>query len=64
MGQCMSKDAWKDTGNCRECRKRDYCKTRCRAAELAIEREVTGAITRFMAEKMTKGNGNEDQFCK
>lgn len=26
----MSKDAWKDTGDCRECRRRIYCTTACR----------------------------------
>lgn len=26
----MSSEAWKDTGNCAECRKRKYCSTRCK----------------------------------
>lgn len=27
----MSKDAWKDTGDCAECRRKQYCKKQCTA---------------------------------
>ncbi len=26
----MSKEAWKDTGNCGECRRRKFCGKRCK----------------------------------
>ena len=34
----MSKDAWKDTGWCGECRRYPYCKTQCRACRVRLTR--------------------------
>lgn len=32
----MSAEAWKDTGLCSECRRKPYCKRRCRANKKAV----------------------------
>lgn len=42
----MSAEAWKDTGNCRECRRRKYCKSECRASREAAQKIVNEIASR------------------
>lgn len=44
----MSNEAWKDTGDCRECRRASYCKRECRAARMAGERKVKEIVNSYM----------------
>ena len=41
----MSADAWKDTGDCSECRRRKYCKNQCTKAKLR-ERAAAQSVVR------------------
>lgn len=50
----MSKEAWKDTGNCRECRRAKYCKHECRASKEAGERRARQIIKSFMSADMVR----------
>lgn len=36
----MSRDAWKDTGDCSECRRNKYCKKQCTANRKHLDRFV------------------------
>lgn len=36
----MSSEAWKDTGDCAECRRKDYCRKTCSASKRSMERIV------------------------
>ena len=44
----MSKEAWKDTGDCRECRRAPYCKSECRAARMAGQRRAQEIVNSYM----------------
>lgn len=33
----MSSEAWKDTGDCSECRRRKYCKSECKRSKLRLK---------------------------
>ena len=44
----MSREAWKDTGDCRECRRRPYCKSECLASRKAGKRRVQEVIYSYM----------------
>lgn len=44
----MSAEAWKDTGNCRECRRRKYCKSECRASREAAQKRANEIVRSFM----------------
>lgn len=58
----MSKDAWKDTGWCGECRRQPYCKTQCRAckARLARLRDVLREYLRKKREQAEPTQAKED----
>ena len=36
----MSSEAWKDTGNCAECRRKDYCRKTCSANKRRMEQII------------------------
>ena len=36
----MSSEAWKDTGNCAECRRKDYCRKTCSAIKRRMEQII------------------------
>ena len=53
----MSKDAWKDTGNCSECRKRDYCKKQCSANKRYFKAHLFETLVKTYNERLGKKNG-------
>lgn len=42
----MSGEAWKDTGNCAECRRKDYCHKTCSANKRRMERIIKNHFIR------------------
>lgn len=58
----MSKDAWKDTGWCEECRRQPYCKTQCRACKMRLTRlrNVLKEYLRKKHEKAEQTQAKED----
>lgn len=36
----MSKEAWKDTGNCNECRRAKYCNKQCKASKMRMQKII------------------------
>lgn len=44
----MSNEAWKDTGDCRECRRKNYCKRECTAAKKAMEQQARNIVRSFV----------------
>ena len=45
----VSNEAWKDTGNCQEGRRRRYCKTKCAAYQRALRMRVERYFIRSTA---------------
>lgn len=43
----MSVNAWKDTGDCRECRRKEYCRKDCSARKRFYDRTVKQALLRM-----------------
>lgn len=50
----MSREAWKDTGKCSECRRQPYCHKQCRANREALKRLATGLIMEKFVERFGK----------
>lgn len=50
----MSREAWKDTGKCSECRRKPYCHKQCRANREALKRLATGLIMEKFVERFGK----------
>lgn len=40
----MSVNAWKDTGDCQECRRKEYCRKDCSARKRFYDRTVKQAL--------------------
>lgn len=47
----MSAEAWKDTGDCRECRRQKYCKNQCGKAKAREQAEARNIVRGFMRAK-------------
>ena len=47
----MSAEAWKDTGDCRECRRQKYCKNQCSKAKAREQAEARNIVRGFMRAK-------------
>lgn len=45
----MSSEAWKDTGDCAECRRKDYCKKTCSANKRRMEQIIKTHFIRSAA---------------
>ncbi len=59
----MSKDAWKDTGWCGECRRQPYCSTQCRACKVRLAR-LRVELRKYLKEKRAakeKEGGRQDE---
>lgn len=52
----MSNEAWKTNGDCSKCRKRDYCKTKCKANKRYLQISVFQAMAKAYAERLDKKN--------
>ncbi len=55
----MSGEAWKDTGNCKECRRAKYCNKTCAANKKRMQR-ILEISARAVIGKMMIRNGNKD----
>ncbi|WP_394911969.1 hypothetical protein [uncultured Robinsoniella sp.] len=42
----MSNEQWKESGNCKECRRKNYCKTACKAHKVRTDRELKIAVAK------------------
>lgn len=60
----MSAEAWKDTGDCRECRRRSYCKRPCRAKREASEREARQIVRSYMRASITMPRMTDEEHMK
>ena len=61
-------DNWKTDGNCRECRRQDYCSKPCTALKRAIEnhyrmpfKEIFNLAKFVRGENMTHAEGKTDR---
>ena len=52
-------EQWKLDGNCKECRRKNYCKKYCSKRKRRINYEVHNAISRALAKRIMT-NTNED----
>lgn len=43
-GEIMTKDQWKSNGDCLLCRRKDYCKTNCKAHKENIEKIIKQSL--------------------
>lgn len=60
----MSAEAWKDTGDCRECRKRSYCKSPCRATREASERKARQIVQSYMMASKARPRMSDAEHMK
>lgn len=60
----MSTEAWKDTGDCRECRRRSYCKSPCRAKREASEREARQIVRSYMRANRIMPRMTDEEHMK
>lgn len=60
----MSMEAWKDTGNCRECRRRSYCKSPCRANREASDREARQIVRSHMRASRIMPRMTDEEHMK
>lgn len=42
----MSSEQWKESGNCKECRRKNYCKTACKVHKVRTDRELKSAVAK------------------
>lgn len=42
----MSNEQWKESGNCKECRRKNYCKAACKVHKIRIKQELTYAVVK------------------
>lgn len=54
MKNAMSREAWKDTGDCAECRRMDYCKKNCSAYEDRMDRIYKEIFDRMIRERFVR----------
>lgn len=54
MEQIQENEQWKLNGNCKKCRRNNYCSKSCTRHNKRIRAEITGLVTDTM-NKMTGG---------
>lgn len=42
----MCNEQWKESGNCKECRRNNYCKNKCKAYKVRTDRELKSAVAK------------------
>lgn len=42
----MGNEQWKESGSCKECRRKNYCKNECKAHKVRIDHEIKIAVTK------------------
>jgi len=47
-------EQWKTSGNCAECRRRDYCKTICKASKNRMRSLIYSVASQKIAERLNK----------
>lgn len=60
----MSRDAWMDTGDCQECRRKEYCKKMCSKAKERGKEKNLNAVYNLMIAKNIRSRANSEDSMK
>ena len=55
----MSNEQWLEDGDCSKCRRRDYCKKRCKKSRLALRSTIAGLLETAMAKRLAQENKDD-----
>ena len=47
----MSNEQWKESGYCKDCRRMNYCKNKCKAHKVRTDRELKIAVAKAIFDQ-------------
>ena len=56
----MSNEQWLEDGDCSKCRRRDYCKKRCKKSRVALQHTISDLFAKAMVKQLSKVQESDD----